>query len=368
MPDEAGPTYGASDRGADSGLAIAMPGTAADVVRITNADCVLLARAVLGSLRTAGAASTDQDEPRWRTMVAESRLAAWLSALGADDRPLGRAAFVDRLREALVTPHPGWRPGTLTAEAGLLLDALAAAAVQHRHAERFAAAVAEARLEALRELAYGAGHEINNPLANIAARAQALLPDEADAERKRRLSTIVDQAFRARDMIGGLMLFARPPKPQPAEVPVDAVIRPAVDAVRSQAAARGVRLEYSPPPSPIHVRVDAGQVSEALRVIAINAFESIDDGGRVLLEASRGQEPGWCRVVITDDGRGMDTDTARRAFDPFFSGREAGRGIGLGLPKALRFVESSGGSISIDSKQGQGTRVTVTLPAVDEPG
>ena len=68
-------------------------------------------------------------------------------------------------------------------------------------------------MEAIRELAYGAGHEINNPLANIAARAQALLYDEHEPERQRRLAIIVDQAFRARDMIGGLMIFARPPQP-----------------------------------------------------------------------------------------------------------------------------------------------------------
>ncbi|RLS78529.1 MAG: sensor histidine kinase [Planctomycetota bacterium] len=370
MRDEAGGAAGAAAGMDDSGLALVMPGTAADVVRISNGGCVLLARAVLASARAAGdtdAAPADQDA-RWRAAARESGLHAWLTAAGVGDSGPGKACPVDRLRQALVTPHPGGHARGLSTEAGLLLDAISVAAAQRRLAEHFTAAVAEARLEALRELAYGAGHEINNPLANIAARAQALLPDEQDAERRRRLSTIVDQAFRARDMIGGLMLFARPPKPQPADVPVDAVIRPVVDAVRSQAAARGVRLEYSPPPAPIHVRVDAAQVGEALRVIAINAFESIDDGGRVLLEASRGEDPGWCRVVISDDGRGMDADTARRAFDPFFSGREAGRGIGLGLPKALRLVESSGGSVSVDSRQGRGTRVTVALPAADTPG
>jgi signal transduction histidine kinase len=371
MRDEAGGTDIAADRRDDSGLALVMPGTAADVVRITNTGCVLLARAVLAFARTAGGTEgepANHDESRWRAAAREPGLDAWLAAAGGDDSVTAPASPVERLREALVTPHPGSHGTVLTAEAGLLLDALSAAAAQQRLAEQFAAAVAEARLEALRELAYGAGHEINNPLANIAARAQALLPDEQDAERKRRLSTIVDQAFRARDMIGGLMLFARPPKPQPANVPVDAVIRPVVEAVRSQAVARGVRLEYSPPPAPLHVRVDAAQVGEALRVIAVNAFESIDDGGHVVLEAAHGEKPGWCRVVVSDDGRGMDADTARRAFDPFFSGREAGRGIGLGLPKALRLVESSGGSISIESRQGRGTRVTVALPTADARG
>ena len=58
----------------------------------------------------------------------------------------------------------------------------------------------------------------------------------------------------------------------------------------------------------------------------------------------------------------MDADTLRRAFDPFFSGREAGRGIGLGLPKAWRLVEINGGAIAVDSTPGRGTRVSITLP------
>ena len=115
-----------------------------------------------------------------------------------------------RLRAVLASAAPG---GETVVETSLLKEAVATAEMHQGMATRFEERVAEARLEALRELAYGAGHEINNPLANIAARAQALLLDEREPERRRRLATIVDQAFRARDMIGGLMLFARPPKP-----------------------------------------------------------------------------------------------------------------------------------------------------------
>ena len=66
--------------------------------------------------------------------------------------------------------------------------------------------------------------------------------------------------------------------------------------------------------------------------------------------------------MVVDDGPGMDADAARRAFDPFYSGRDAGRGIGLGLPKAWRLIEGSGGEVSIESRPGQGTRVTIALP------
>ena len=225
---------------------------------------------------------------------------------------------------------------------------------------RFEAALAEARLEALREFAYGAGHEINNPLANIAARAQALLVDERDPERRRRLSTIVDQAFRARDMIGGLMVFARPPKPQPSATALEGIVRAVLEPLQPVAAARGLRVEYAPPPVPLEVHVDAAQIVEALRALVVNAFEAVEDAGRVTVAAR--DTGAVAEIEVVDDGRGMDAATLRRAFDPFFSGRDAGRGIGMGLPKAWRLVELNGGTVAVDSRPHAGTRVTLALP------
>jgi signal transduction histidine kinase len=137
-----------------------------------------------------------------------------------------------------------------------------------------------------------------------------------------------------------------------------------IDSVRGQAAARGVRFEYSPPPVPLSVFVDRVQVEEAIRVVVVNAFEAVAAGGRVVLKAGRrpAETGGGCEVIVADDGRGMSFEAARRAFDPFYSGREAGRGAGLGLSKAWRLVESSGGSMLLDSRPGQGTRVSVLLP------
>src|ERR1041385_6447610 len=83
--------------------------------------------------------------------------------------------------------------------------------------DEFATAVEAAKLRALYNFAYGLSHEINNPLANIATRAQTLLVDEKDPDRRRKLATIVQQAFRAHEMIADLMLFAHPPRMQPRE-------------------------------------------------------------------------------------------------------------------------------------------------------
>jgi signal transduction histidine kinase len=298
--------------------------------------------------------------PKTPTEVAASTA----PAAGRDD-----ARLLLQLAEAVVLPGderspPEDRGRVPGPEATVLREALQLATAHVQLREHFDRAVAEARLEAMRELAYGAGHEINNPLANIATRAQALLLEETDPERRRRLSTIVDQSFRARDMIGGLMLFARPPKPRLEPVDLGGMIAAVIESVRGQAAARGGRLEYSPPPVPLSVSVDRVQLEEAIRVVVVNALEAVAAGGRVVLEANRRsmESGGGCEVTVADNGRGMSFEAARKAFDPFYSGREAGRGAGLGLSKAWRLVEASGGTILLESRPGQGTRVSLLLP------
>jgi len=362
----AGSEQEAGVRPRDSGLALSVS-DGATLLPVSPAGCLHLAHAVLASLQAAEAGVAEA----WLRAALDPAVAAWLAAerLAATGHPhpsaVSPAASAARLRAAVTTTNEA--EAARSPEAMVLLGALAAAEELRGLRGEFAARVAEARLAALREFAYGAGHEINNPLANIAARAQALLLDEQDHERRRRLATIVDQAFRARDMIGGLMIFARPPLPQATTNSVDAVVRPVVEDLVPQAVARGIRLEYSPPPALLSVHVDATQVGEAVRMLLVNALEAVADGGRILVEAGRDPGSDQPRILIGDDGPGMDPETAARAGDPFFSGREAGRGIGLGLPKARRLIESSGGSLAIESRPGQGTRCLVVLP-VEAPG
>ena len=299
----------------------------------------------------------------------------WLEWLGADagsggDLAAATAARWDRLtRGDRPAASVGRAEGAL-AEGRTLLAAVRLADAHRAAAARFAERLGAARIEAIRELAYGAGHEINNPLANIATRAQTLLVDERDPERRRRLSVIVDQAFRARDLIGGLMLFARPPRPQPARVDPDALVASVVAATAALAAARKVRIVHRSAPVTLAAWVDTAMLAEALRAAVANGIEAVAEGGGVAIEVQgplpaapdAGDARRRCRIVVIDDGRGMDAATVRKAFDPFFSGREAGRGVGLGLSKAWRFVEANDGSLALESRPGGGTRVTFTLP------
>jgi signal transduction histidine kinase len=358
----------------DSGAWLLVQSAASPAIAyaVPRQACLGLTRAVLAG---------GNDAVAWRALAGgDPAVAAWLAAERRDEAPMAGAhdSLLARLAATLVLGAPpagvsladeplSPLPMEPAVEAQLLAAAVERMLVHERLSMRFDEALAEARLEALRELAYGAGHEINNPLANIATRAQALLLEERDAERRRRLATIVDQSFRARDMIGGLMLFARPPKPQPAETDLGGLVASVIDSVQQAAAGRGVRLHYSPSPTPLSAHVDRGQIEEAVRVIAINAIEAVDDGGRVTLSVgmvagSSAPASGWCEIVVADDGKGMDAASLQRAFDPFYSGREAGRGAGLGLSKAWRFAEASGGRVVVESRPGEGTRVAVVLP------
>src|SRR5262245_8539805 len=113
----------------------------------------------------------------------------------------------------------------------------------------FAASLEAARLEALYHFAYGWSHEINNPLANLATRAQTLLLDEKDPERRRRLATINQQAFRAHEMIADLMLFARPPALRLEETDLTQLADTVVAELQDIAREQGTKLTRTGEPS-----------------------------------------------------------------------------------------------------------------------
>jgi len=236
----------------------------------------------------------------------------------------------------------------------------------------FAAAVEAAKLQALYNFAYGLSHEINNPLANIATRAQTLLADEPDPERRRKLATIVQQAFRAHEMIADLMLFARPPAPKPEAVDLAKLASSVIGELAEQAREQGTHLVRTGEAGPLMVTVDPTQIAVALKALIQNSLEAVKAGGSVAVAAQRVQGSGFgvqeeaatdIRVSVTDTGPGIPPEIRPHIFDPYYSGREAGRGLGLGLSKAWRIAELHGGRIEVESEAGRGAKFTIVLPA-----
>jgi signal transduction histidine kinase/HD-like signal output (HDOD) protein len=216
---------------------------------------------------------------------------------------------------------------------------------------------------AVSEMAAGAAHEINNPLAVISGRAQQLLADEKDAQRRGLLESIVHQAARVSDILRELREFARPPAPVRQDCCPSDLARQVAGALGQEAAASGVQLSVEAPPEVPPIRVDPGQVAGALSEIVRNAVEACAGGGQVTLMVRPLVSDGLVRLSVVDTGPGMRPEDRARALDPFFSGREAGRHRGLGLPRAFRAIQANGGQMTLDSKTGQGTTVRVTFRA-----
>ena len=231
---------------------------------------------------------------------------------------------------------------------------------------RFAETVREQKVAALKEFAYGASHEINNPLANISTRAQALLRDEMDPERRRRLASIVHQAFRAHEMISDVMLFAKPPELQPTEVDVRSLVTDVLKELEEPAAEQRTTVALKSADAPVHVLADPVHLSVAFRALVVNSLEALRSGGEVAVwvrEESPSQlGENTVSIVVADTGPGLTPRSKEHLFDPYFSGREAGRGLGLGLSKTWRIVTEHGGRIEVDADRDAGVAFTILLP------
>lgn len=224
-----------------------------------------------------------------------------------------------------------------------------------------------AKLESLKELAYGASHEINNPLANIAARAQTLLEDETDPERRRMLLAIHRQAMRAHEMISDLMLFARPPKLRLAPCNLSQLVVRVVDEQRATAAGREIQLAFEPAHQTIELPADETQLAVAIGAVVTNAIEAASPGGHVHITVRPTELAGqsWGEVIVRDDGPGIPPEVRPHIFDPFFSGREAGRGLGFGLSKCWRIVTDHGGQVVVNPPAGGGAEIVIRLKLAD---
>ncbi len=214
------------------------------------------------------------------------------------------------------------------------------------------------RLESLAEFAAGAGHELNNPVATIVGRVQLLLRDESDPDRRQALETIVGQAYRIRDMIADVMLFARPPAADLCETDLVELVSEVIAGVTKGRPEREGRVEWAGA-GPAWILADPVQLSVVVAELLTNALEAdiegvisicVDPGDSVVLE-------------IRDHGPGLDERSRRHLFDPFYSGRQAGRGLGFGLPKCWRIVTLQGGRIEVESNRPTGLCVRVIWPA-----
>jgi len=222
------------------------------------------------------------------------------------------------------------------------------------------------KLAALKQFAYGLSHEINNPLTNIATRAQMLLVDEKDPDRRKALTTINAQAFRAFEMLADLMLFAHPPAPVISTFDLRELLQRLLAEHSAAAEQQKTSLQLASIPAEITtITGDRTQLAVAIAAMLKNALEAVKTSGEIRLSVLKTQLTGdraATEFSVADNGPGITPEVRRHLFDPFFSGREAGRGLGLGLSKAYRIAEMHGGELRVQSQLGQGATFSLLIP------
>jgi len=228
----------------------------------------------------------------------------------------------------------------------------------------------EARsLAAMGEMAAGAGHELNNPLAVISGRAQLMRDRATNPEERKTWTQIADQAHRISDIITDLMDFASPPRAKP-EIADVAAITGEIEkefAESQDPVVRECELVVVPPVESLKIFADIAQIRSAIGEVVSNAAIAANAGGdgTVRVSCEVGQSGDRVLISVSDKGPGMDARTLSNAFTPFFSAQAAGRRVGLGLSRARRYVVNNGGGIWIQSRPGEGTTVYVELPRAD---
>ena len=217
------------------------------------------------------------------------------------------------------------------------------------------------RLATAGELAASMAHEIRNPLAAI-VNATALLTDEGGltpAERAATLGAIRTEARRLNRILSDFLRFARPQEARRAAGDLGEVVEHVGALVRDdRSRAPRVDVRVAIDPAVPRFAFDRDQLTQVIWNVALNGVEAMDGRGRLSLEVAR--QHGDVALAVSDTGPGIPRECLPRVFEPFYSGKPNGSGLGLTI--AERIVAAHGGRIEIDSEPGRGTRVTMLFP------
>lgn len=227
---------------------------------------------------------------------------------------------------------------------------------QLRHAERLAS---------LGRLVAGVAHEVRNPLATIRLRVQMCRRDAGDPKVKESCFVALEEIERLNGIVNRLLSFARPIKLQLEAVDLRSLVQERIRSFEEVALHQQVQLMTNLPNRSFLAVVDKDRMAQVFDNIIQNALEALAEGGGTLsvtlaADAKKGETSEEVSVEFQDTGKGMDESVVGHVFDPFFTTKPSGTGLGLSISHEL--VRAHGGDIRIDSAQGRGTNVRITIP------
>jgi two-component system sensor histidine kinase HydH len=217
------------------------------------------------------------------------------------------------------------------------------------------------RLSAVGQLAAGLAHELRNPLGSIAGAADILEREPGSEERRREFLGIIRKESRRLDrLLTNLLDFARPRQPRIQAVSIHQIVNQVVALTSHTAQRQGIRIDVDAPPlAPL--RGDPEQLQQVILNLTLNAIQAMPGGGRITLSARR--EGASFAIRVTDEGEGIPAENLDRIFDPFYTTKESGTGLGLAV--AHQIVTQHGGRIEVARNPNRGVTFTVRLPVAE---
>jgi signal transduction histidine kinase len=215
------------------------------------------------------------------------------------------------------------------------------------------------RLSSLGEMAAGISHEIRNPLGIIRSSAELLKKKIAKVDQTNKFpDIIVEEASRLNAIITDFINYAKPRVPKMAPCRVEEIIDKNLTFLGAQNKEKGYIIKKNYQEDLPDIMADSTMLYQSFLNILLNAMQSMPEGGRILVEVSSNDH----RITIhfDDEGQGIPPENINKIWDPFFTTKEKGTGLGLGVVKNI--IESHGGSIQIVNRPVSGARVTVELP------
>lgn len=217
------------------------------------------------------------------------------------------------------------------------------------------------RLASLGRLSAGIAHEIRNPLSSIKGFAAILAKRQSADERSQEISRVmIQEVERLNRVVSELLDFARPTELHKQRCSVKGLIECTLPLIEKEAAERKVGIDFSVEPESLEAEVDADRFAQILLNLYLNAVQAMDGGGAIKIEARRGETQTVFR--ISDSGPGIRTEHIPHIFDPYFTTKP--NGVGLGLANVHKLVEAHGGEIAVESHPGCGTAFTIRIPAL----
>ena len=218
------------------------------------------------------------------------------------------------------------------------------------------------KLASLGRLSSGIAHEINNPLTGVLAYSCILLEELKGGVHEADLRVIVQETLRCRDIVKGILDFARETKMEKVFVDLNRIITDSLVILEKHVSFHGITIVRDLDPNLPELLVDINQMKSVINNLAVNAADAMPGGGTLTISTKTSTDHLHAQLMVADTGIGIEEANLLKVFDPFFSTKETGKGTGLGLSVTYGIVKRHNGWININSKVGIGTNVVVSIP------